>query len=376
MENDKRERMVFLDWWRAIAIFMVLLIHAGEPFYLDSEGTAIESLSDAAWLAAIGSALRAAVPLFVIASAWLLFPTRLATGEFLKRRMKRVLIPFALWTCVYMAMQGGDWRQLFFNFPMDYGHLWFVWMLFGVYLVIPVISPWAENVTKKELRAWIGVWLFTTLFPYLRSLSFHLTGSHHLFGTASWNGYSTFHYVSGFIGYVLIGLYFKRFLGDWPWRKTLVTAIPLFLVGWGIAAFGFWARVPRDFGFPFKSDIGVAINMEETWSFTAFGVALTVLAYALVLRKFSWDGAFYRKIVLPCSKASYGVYLVHMLLLPRIVQTFREGMPTPLCFFASALATLAVCTVAVLAASRIPRIGPAISGVHTSQPPQSPQHSL
>ena len=108
--NSDADRIVFLDWLRAIAIFMVLLIHACEPFYLDAEGTAIASKFDAVWVTIIDSAMRAAVPLFVIASAFLLFPVRRATGDFLKRRLARVLIPFGIWTCVYMAVQGGDWR--------------------------------------------------------------------------------------------------------------------------------------------------------------------------------------------------------------------------------------------------------------------------
>ena len=74
--NSDTDRIVFLDWLRAIAIFMVLLIHACEPFYLDAEGTAIASKFDAVWVTIIDSAMRAAVPLFVIASAFLLFPVR------------------------------------------------------------------------------------------------------------------------------------------------------------------------------------------------------------------------------------------------------------------------------------------------------------
>ena len=51
--NSDANRIVFLDWLRAIAIFMVLLIHACEPFYLDAEGTAIASKFDAVWVTII-----------------------------------------------------------------------------------------------------------------------------------------------------------------------------------------------------------------------------------------------------------------------------------------------------------------------------------
>ena len=365
--KSEADRTVFLDWWRAIAIFMVLLIHACEPFYLDAAGTAIASKSDAAWVTAIDSAMRAAVPLFVIASAFLLFPVRRTTGEFLARRFARVLIPFGIWTCVYMAVQGGDWRQLLFNFPAEYGHLWFVWMLAGVYLLMPLLSPWAEKVSEKELRGWILLWLFTTLLPFISVLAKKTGFSWELYGQAPWNAFHSFYYVSGFIGYLFIGLYLRRFLADRSWRRTLSCAIPLFAAGWAIVAGGFWTTLEKYLttigtGYPVKTGIQLAIDMETTWGFTSFGVALTVFAYVLVLRKFNWNGAFYRRVVQPCAKASYGVYLVHMLILPRVVGAWRADMATPLCIVAAAVATFAVSTLAVLVLARIPCIGADISG--------------
>ena len=95
---------------------------------------------------------------------------------------------------------------------------------------------------------------------------------------------------------------------------------------------------------------------------TSFGVALTVFAYVLVLRTFNWNGAFYRYVVQPCAKASYGVYLVHMLILPRVVDSWRVGMTTPVCIVASAVTTFAISTLAVLALARIPHIGEDLSG--------------
>ena len=154
-------------------------------------------------------------------------------------------------------------------------------------------------------------------------------------------------------------------------RETVPNAtantILLFAAGWAIVAGGFWSTLEKYLailgtGYPVKTDIQLAIDMETTWGFTSFGVALTVLAYVLVLRKFSWNGTFYRRVVQPCAKASYGVYLVHMLILPRIVDSWRVGMTTPLCIVASAVATFAISTLAVLVLARIPHIGEDLSG--------------
>ena len=35
---EKGNRVVFLDWLRIIACFMVMLVHTCEPFYFDADG--------------------------------------------------------------------------------------------------------------------------------------------------------------------------------------------------------------------------------------------------------------------------------------------------------------------------------------------------
>ena len=47
------KRVVFLDWMRVIACFMVMAIHAAEPFYLGGEApniTYIASRWDMIWI--------------------------------------------------------------------------------------------------------------------------------------------------------------------------------------------------------------------------------------------------------------------------------------------------------------------------------------
>ena len=206
----KRERVVFLDWLRVVACFMVMAIHSAEPFYLggtEPNITHIASRWDMLWITVTECICRIAVPLFVMTSSYLLFPVRRPTGEFFKRRLGRVAVPFVAWSVAYVLAAGGNVGRLLFNFPDEGGHLWFV----------PLLSPWAEKVTERELRGWIALWLATTTFPFLRSLWGTLYGAPpygavpYLYGECPWNSFGTFHYVSGFIGYMLLGLWFRRF---------------------------------------------------------------------------------------------------------------------------------------------------------------------
>ena len=100
MKNDMTKRIVFLDYLRVIACFMVMAIHSCEPYYLTMEGdrvvTKIASYCDAVCITVVECLCRVCVPLFVMASSYLLFPVAKPTGEFLRRRIGRVLVPFEI----------------------------------------------------------------------------------------------------------------------------------------------------------------------------------------------------------------------------------------------------------------------------------------
>ena len=86
MENVKTERLIWMDWLRVIAIFFVFVVHSCEPFFFGGEGTLIRCQSDAVWIAVLNTLVRSCVPLFVVASSYLLFPVQTSTFTFLKRR--------------------------------------------------------------------------------------------------------------------------------------------------------------------------------------------------------------------------------------------------------------------------------------------------
>ena len=67
------KREVWLDFLRVMACLMVMLVHSTEPFYLGGEGALILSPTDAYWVAIFEGLSRACVPLFLIASSFLLF---------------------------------------------------------------------------------------------------------------------------------------------------------------------------------------------------------------------------------------------------------------------------------------------------------------
>lgn len=362
MKDSKR--IVFLDYLRVIACFMVMAIHASEPYYLAFEDgvtvTKIASRFDALCITAVEGLCRVCVPLFVMASSYLLFPLTRPTGEFFRRRLTRVAVPFAVWSIAYTFYFGGDWGRLAFNFPDAGGHLWFVPMLLGLYLLMPLISPWAEKAGEKEIRGWLILWLATTTFPFVRKLWGALYGDPafgavpYLWGECPWNMFGMFYYVSGFFGYVLLGYYFRRFVPELTWARTLGIALPLWLAGVAVVAGGFCLRVPEC---PFTRPYAFAVDLEMSIEYCSLGVALAVIGAFLVLRKLNGGGAFYTKLVKPLSEASYGTYLLHMFVLIPVFAYFQPKLSTPLAIGATAVSSFAVSSLISAAVRKVPIVG-------------------
>ena len=388
--NMQVERVIWLDWMRVAACLMVMVVHATEPFYLGGDGSLILTRTDAFWASFFDSLVRACVPLFIIASSYLQFPLHYSSEEFFRRRAVRILVPFVLWTVVYALVWGSpvqNFKDLLLNFNYAAGHLWFVYMLVGVYLLMPLLSPWAERVGRTELRIYLGLWLFTTVIPLLRDWVFGappvvygVSGLPRqalfpLWGEASWNAYGVFYYLSGFVGYLLLGLYVRKFLGTWSWRKTLAVALPCFAAGLALSFGGFLHRVWLTSGgeFPVGGLVEKAVWWETTWCNDTLGVALMAIAWVLLFRKIQAAGGFYRRITLPLSRAGYGMYLSHLLVLVPICTWVRGWLgsgdagilgfwTTPAEIALSAVACFVVVGAGSVALQRIPKVGKFIMG--------------
>ena len=368
------QRVIFLDYLRFFACLMVLVVHCCEPFYLGGPGTLVASLGDGVWMSAIDSACRASVPLFVLASSYLLFPVQGDTRKFFKRRIERVLIPLGVWMLLYAffpltalsPVLGGEaehmdvvanLKQMIFNFVPHAGHLWFVYMLLGVYVLMPLISPWIEKVSRRGEEALLVVWLFTTTAPFLTHIAQNWVGNGDLWGYCPWNQFGALQYVSGYIGYIVLGHYLRTYVGEMSWKKTLGWAIPLWVVGYAITLGCIWLFLPTAAeAYPFEAPYQFAVDMEMSWGFCSTGVVLTTVAYFLIIRKFSSTGWFYKHIVLPVSKRSYGIYLMHMFVLTPVVIWLRSlGLPTVAVIGLGAVLTYTVCGVVTWLLSFLPK---------------------
>lgn len=299
-----------LDLLRVIAIYMVMQIHTGEFEYISPSGTVLHTAG--AW--AVGwtnSLMRVCVPLFVMISGFFLFPVG-DERKFFRKRFTRVLIPFVVWCVVYAFYyyaQGTaslhttllNIAKIPVNYGTEVGHLWFVYMLMGIYLIAPVFSPWIVSASRKSMELFLALWGMTLLLPFI-----HLFFSS-VWGECYWNATPTLYYFTGFIGYAVLAAYIKRF---WmaPSLRVDWLAIGMVVVGYSATAGGFLYRLRYEHQVQ---------SLELTWNFTTLNVAIMTAGLFLLFRNLRADRetSLVWRLIDDLSRMSYGMYLAHIIVL-------------------------------------------------------------
>lgn len=346
--KTETDRIVFLDYLRVIACFMVVMVHACEFYYCTEAGAILANDTDRLWVSLIDGAFRQSVPLFVMASSFLLVPLTTDATTFFKRRFSRVFVPFLVWSLLYAvvpvltgSMSGDIWERvtaILYTANMDSGHLWFIYMLIGIYLVMPVISPWINQVSKRGEEVFLAIWFLSTFTGYLRPLTTYV------WGEVFWNNFHALYYFSGYIGYVVLAHYIRKYV-DWSLKKTLAVAVPLILVGYAFTAGLFYTHSLESTDYAY---------VEQSWYFCTFNVAMMTAGTFLLLRHVSYSARWLYTHVTTVSKLSYGIYLIHIFILGFMQQWLAPHFSTLPAILIVGTATFLACILATRLISLLP----------------------
>lgn len=318
---------------------MVIIVHSCEFYYIGGEtGIKIDSQFNAIWVCLIDGMMRSAVPLFILISGYLLLPVTTSMGTFYTKRLKRVIIPFVIWSVIYMALplilgrtSADDTLHTFVrqltNFTDATGHMWFIYMLAGLYLFMPVISPWLEKASKNDLLIFIALWFVSTCFRYLR------IPCGEIFGECFWNEFHTLWYFSGFIGYLVTAYYIRKYV-NWSVKKSLSICLPLFIAGYAITAGVWYYRIPIVQWLP---------ELELSWYFCTPNVAMMAIAIFIMVRNIDPSNWKIYPFIKRVSVLSYGIYLMHVLVLNEVQPLISGHFSTPVEIIVMASITLALC---------------------------------
>jgi surface polysaccharide O-acyltransferase-like enzyme len=202
---------------RVISTISVIIIHVCQPI------NAKINLSYW-WISNVYESLsRFCVPAFVMMSGVLLLGKSISLKDFLSKRLFRILLPFIFWSVVYLLF-----NRLYLSPSVlkeflkgTSFHFWYVYMIMGLYLFIPILSPWVRQSSDKHLRYFLLLWFITLCFAFFPAEYYFPT--------------MDLPYFSGYVGYLILGYYLNRL--EINQKKAVVIGLLLSIIGFSITYF-------------------------------------------------------------------------------------------------------------------------------------------
>lgn len=359
LSNQKNQHIVWLDVVRFIAMFTVVCCHCTDPFNF-YPGTAPNIGEIKLWGAIYGSVLRPCVPLFVMITGALLLPVRGDASTFYKKRIPRVFYPFLIWSVLYnlfpwitgllglnpqiildfFPYAGEEVMQQSFSVSLEYilmipfnfsilaVHMWYIYLLIGLYLYLPVFSAWVEKASERAKLMFLLAWGVTLLLPY-----YYQFVSNYLWGTCSWNSFGMLYAFAGFNGYLLLGHYLKNL--EWSLKKTLAIGIPMFAAGYAVTFLGFRHIT----ALPEYTDE----MLELFFTYCSLNVVMMTIPVFMLAKKVKVNSERMKKALANLTVCGFGIYMIHYFFTgPSVVLMRAIDMPIGLQIPVAAILAFAV----------------------------------
>ncbi len=217
--------------------------------------------------------------------------------EYLKKRVLRILFPFLFWSIIYILKElfckfnNGEELNLiqiilFFFVKIKNGasiHLWYIYMIVGLYLFFPIIGKWLHNSNKYEIRYFLIIWILTILvqIPFFDKITPKIELG----------------YFSGYIGFPVLGYYLNKI----SLKINNKVTIGLTITGVLITIFGTYFMTNQ-----------IGFLYEGFYDYLSTNVMITSIGIFLLFKN---SINFNSSTINFLSTYSYGVYLVHFLVL-------------------------------------------------------------
>jgi surface polysaccharide O-acyltransferase-like enzyme len=310
-----RPRQWELDALRVLAIAGVVAIHV-IGMLVDND----DWRGTARWWAAVAIDLGFlwTVPVFVmISGALVLAPRAHAAGpaEFLRRRFTRILPAMVVWHLVYLVgvrillRSEHPSAKTILAMLIDakvYTALYFLWLIAGLYAIAPVLAAFLRDGGRRRAMFAAGAALSWTLMVYvLRGMS-TLLGTPRPISVGAWTQWCSF------VGYFLAGWALHRLVLSR--RATLAAALmAVVLMAEVVWQYGHRAEL---------TTLSLLLPSSTVGAGTAVA-SLCLFVVAVHIGARVTPGPRLATALKRLSDASFGVFLVHLLLF----EILRQGVP-------------------------------------------------
>lgn len=308
IDKLSEERIIFPDLLRILAIFFVILAHVG------SIGFVRFPVSTFNWHVSnfYECLTRWSVPVFVMISGmFFLNPQKEITfSKLYRKNILRLVIALVFWGILYrtigvvqfaidsdvtffavIAKMVSEYSKLLFG-PVWY-HLWFLYMIIGLYILVPLIRIFTKNAAKKHYHYLFLIYaVFGSFLPLINDSL--------LFANSTLEINFKIMELMGFTIYFILGFYLYKYEVTKRARMWIYVAAVMSVI----------VQILGTYFISYK--VGIAHQL--LFEYSRPNVVIQTIAVYLFVKEFSRRlrfSAHAKTVISTLSKFTFGMYLAH-----------------------------------------------------------------
>lgn len=291
-----KNRVYYLDMLKIIACFAVIMIHVTAANWYTEEISAYWIVNNT-----YNALSKWSVPLFVMVSGALFLSRDISLKKLFTRYIFKMLIILLVWGMIYWCFSA---KSISPDILIDslkkilsgkvYSHLWYLFMLIGLYLITPVIRGFVRNSDRTVVFYSIALlFAIQVVLPYLTAEVSSLDSLVKAFRISP---------LSEYLLYYLAGYYISNFeIKKWKRLALYFVAFSAMII---------------------IVIISDAVSFRQGSPYTIYGyfsvgTSLTAIALFLLLKKFEkfLGRTKVRKVITFISPLTFGIYLLHFMII-------------------------------------------------------------
>lgn len=297
--KEKTNRIYYLDILRVVACLAVIVIHSSTQYVIKDFG------SFNFWIGNIFDGItRIGVPIFVMISGALMLDKNYKyTNKKIIQHIKKLIIFFIFWSLIYTIIYHIiikynciNVREVVLSFVEGNVHLWFIYMIIGLYLIVPLLRLWVKDENKKYIEYFIMLsMIFSFFIPQIINIGSKYNDIFNSINKVVEN--INIKYVGGFTTYFLLGWYLHNY--DLKNKKAvyILGVISMFITIMGTYIFSISTREANQmYG-------NLTLNV----------LFQTIMIFSIVKEKYNKNTERNKYIDL-ISNNSLGIYAIHFVI--------------------------------------------------------------
>ncbi len=299
--NKLSNRIVWIDLLKIVSALCVIMLHVASQKWYYTDVTSIE------WSIVnfYHSAVRFCVPIFIMASGvfFLDVDKNVTVKKLFTVNIPKIVIAYLFWStfyAVYKYVLYGEntpegRHQVFDNILFGNYHLWFLFTLLGLYIIVPLLRRICER--KRDMEYFL---LLSLVFNFAFNVIELVPGLENFVNQMLYK--SNINFVLGYTAYFVLGNYIYRFN-----LKTSIKSV-IYILAILSTIYTVWIStyLSLESGNPVQS---VYDNLTVNVFFMSAGI---FLFFKDIVGKIKYTVSSLKVITL-LSECSFGIYLVHEL---------------------------------------------------------------